>query len=210
MRTELGSLVSISEANRNFSNITKKISAEQDVVIIKNNRPAYAVVDYERYCDMLEKTPRNAKEDSIDLENMMPISQLADIFKNEQGLVGSLPRKDTPVIRNDKIYYIMVQYNVERFKAELSAEVERHMGHSFTVTALRRRQRKVTEYADNEGMALIHIRYKRINMRYSGKCDRYQTVSTLQYYVLFTLKEYAKLQEADRKNSEDVSSALDI
>lgn len=46
---EPSNLFSISEANRYFSNIVKNVDSKNDAVIIKNNKPVYAIIDIEKY-----------------------------------------------------------------------------------------------------------------------------------------------------------------
>lgn len=54
MLVKLQNLFSISEANRNFSNITKQVDEANDVIIIKNNKPSYVVIDIARYRKLLQ------------------------------------------------------------------------------------------------------------------------------------------------------------
>lgn len=42
-------LVSLSEANQNFSKVAKKVEQEGAVVILKNNAPKFVVFDYEEF-----------------------------------------------------------------------------------------------------------------------------------------------------------------
>lgn len=51
MKINAKSLVSISEANRNFSKVAKKVNKDGTVVIMKNNKPRYVLLDYEKLED---------------------------------------------------------------------------------------------------------------------------------------------------------------
>lgn len=42
-------MVSISEANQNFSKIAKLVDADKSVVIMKNNKPKYILLDFDRF-----------------------------------------------------------------------------------------------------------------------------------------------------------------
>ncbi|MCX7695386.1 MAG: type II toxin-antitoxin system Phd/YefM family antitoxin [Caloramator sp.] len=42
-------LVSISEANQNFSRIAKMVEKDKSVIILKNNKPKYILLDYEEF-----------------------------------------------------------------------------------------------------------------------------------------------------------------
>ena len=46
------SLVSLSEANQNFSKVSKKVEKEGRAVILKNNKPKFIVVNYEDFFDL--------------------------------------------------------------------------------------------------------------------------------------------------------------
>ncbi|GAA0727141.1 type II toxin-antitoxin system Phd/YefM family antitoxin [Clostridium malenominatum] len=42
-------IVSISEANQNFSKIAKIVDEDKSVVIMKNNKPKYILLDFEEF-----------------------------------------------------------------------------------------------------------------------------------------------------------------
>lgn len=46
MLINLENIVSISDANRNFSQVARKVDADGPVVVMKNNRPRYVVIPY--------------------------------------------------------------------------------------------------------------------------------------------------------------------
>lgn len=43
MKTDTNNLVSITEANQNFSKVVKTVEQNGDVIILKNNKPQYIV-----------------------------------------------------------------------------------------------------------------------------------------------------------------------
>lgn len=47
MKTDTKNLVSITDANQNFSKVVKKIEQNGDVIILKNNKPQYVVSKFE-------------------------------------------------------------------------------------------------------------------------------------------------------------------
>ena len=51
--------VSITEANQNFSKITKIVDEEKMVIILRQNKPKYLVVDFEE----IAPTEENSKEE---------------------------------------------------------------------------------------------------------------------------------------------------
>ncbi|MCL1885903.1 MAG: type II toxin-antitoxin system Phd/YefM family antitoxin [Dehalococcoidia bacterium] len=46
MNVNIDNLVSISEANQNFSKVARMVDEKGTVVILKNNSPRYVLVDY--------------------------------------------------------------------------------------------------------------------------------------------------------------------
>lgn len=42
-------IVSISEVNQNFSKVAKMVDEKKQVVIMKNNKPKYVMMDFEEY-----------------------------------------------------------------------------------------------------------------------------------------------------------------
>jgi antitoxin Phd len=42
-------MVSMSEANQNFSKVAKMVDEDKSVVIMKNNKPKYVVLDFEEF-----------------------------------------------------------------------------------------------------------------------------------------------------------------
>ena len=65
MIIDTDNLVSITEANRNFSRVTRMIDEKGSVVILKNNTPRYLVIEF-----------NNAEKEQVaDDEDMMSISK---------------------------------------------------------------------------------------------------------------------------------------
>lgn len=54
MYIDLKNLVSISEANQNFSKVARMVDENGAVVILKNNTPRYVLVDYSKLQDNTE------------------------------------------------------------------------------------------------------------------------------------------------------------
>lgn len=49
MKVSIENLVPISEANQNFSQVARKVDRDGTVVILKNNKPRYVLVDYKSF-----------------------------------------------------------------------------------------------------------------------------------------------------------------
>ncbi len=47
MTTNTNNLVSITDANQNFSKVAKKVEQNGDVIILKNNKPQYVVSKFD-------------------------------------------------------------------------------------------------------------------------------------------------------------------
>ena len=50
----MDNLVSITEANQNFSKVVKKVQENNEVIILKNNKPQYIVSKYSKNNNMNE------------------------------------------------------------------------------------------------------------------------------------------------------------
>lgn len=48
MKIDLNNLVSITEANQNFSKVARMVDEKGAVVILKNNSPRYVIIDYKK------------------------------------------------------------------------------------------------------------------------------------------------------------------
>lgn len=82
MTVETSTLVLMTEANQNFSKVTRLVDETGLAVILKNNKPRYIVVDFEEY-DALQ-TARAARKQKVEAtadqlieENMEALRELA-------------------------------------------------------------------------------------------------------------------------------------
>ena len=68
MNIDTNNLVSITEANQNFSKIARMVDENGSVVILKNNAPRYVLVEFNEF----EKTQQASDEDVLALsKNLM-------------------------------------------------------------------------------------------------------------------------------------------
>lgn len=51
MLVDIKNLVSITEANRNFSKIARNVDENGSVVILKNNTPKYVIISYDQIAE---------------------------------------------------------------------------------------------------------------------------------------------------------------
>ncbi|WP_010233462.1 type II toxin-antitoxin system Phd/YefM family antitoxin [Clostridium arbusti] len=63
-------IVSISEANQNFSKIAKIVDQDKSVIIMKNNKPKYVLLDFEEFS-------KEAASEEDKLDNMEAFKELA-------------------------------------------------------------------------------------------------------------------------------------
>ena len=82
MTVNTNSLVAMTEANQNFSKVTRLVDEEGLAVILKNNKPKYIVVSFDEYDEI--KTARENRKIMIDAaadelirENMDALLELA-------------------------------------------------------------------------------------------------------------------------------------
>lgn len=64
MKVELENLISITEANQNFSKVTRLVDKMGPIVILKNNMPKYVVMEYKKVKE--ENTESQLIEDAAD------------------------------------------------------------------------------------------------------------------------------------------------
>ena len=69
-------MISITEANQNFSKVTKVVDEHGTAVILKNNVPRYIVVDF----SMMEKEKIAATEDVLSISERL-IEQNMEAYK---------------------------------------------------------------------------------------------------------------------------------
>lgn len=72
MNINVKNLVSISEANQNFSNVARMVDGNGAAVILKNNKPRYVLIEYSQ----LEK------EETVDEMEIDAILSLSKLVKN--------------------------------------------------------------------------------------------------------------------------------
>ena len=71
MTVDTNTMISITEANQNFSKVTKLVDEHGTAVILKNNTPKYLVIDFSGDEQLLQgKTERTA-----DTEDVLAISE---------------------------------------------------------------------------------------------------------------------------------------
>ena len=63
MKVNTNALVSITEANQNFSKVARMVDEIGDVVILKNNVPKYVLIDYSKFEE--ERMENNATVEKI-------------------------------------------------------------------------------------------------------------------------------------------------
>lgn len=69
MLIDTNSLVSITEANQNFSKVAKLVDEKGSVVILKNNVPRYLIIDFNKAEDLSEVSDDKVSEISKKLIN---------------------------------------------------------------------------------------------------------------------------------------------
>ena len=67
MNIDTNNLVSITEANQNFSKIARMVDENGSVVILKNNAPRYVLVEFNEF----EKTQQASDEDVLALSTSL-------------------------------------------------------------------------------------------------------------------------------------------
>ena len=82
MMVNTNALVPMTDANQNFSKVTRMVEENGLAVILKNNKPRYVVVDFEEYSHVsaalqMRKTKIDTATDKLIAENMDALTELA-------------------------------------------------------------------------------------------------------------------------------------
>ncbi|AEJ24959.1 MULTISPECIES: type II toxin-antitoxin system Phd/YefM family antitoxin [Streptococcus] len=81
MQINIENLVSISEANQNFSKVARMVDTNGTAVILKNNTPKYVLVDYQSLIKEEQVTPTVVEEATLDEVASSVLSRHLDAFK---------------------------------------------------------------------------------------------------------------------------------
>lgn len=82
MQINIENLVSISEANQNFSKVARMVDANGTAVILKNNTPKYVLVDYQSLIKEEQDTPVVVEQTTLDEVATSVLSRHLDAFKD--------------------------------------------------------------------------------------------------------------------------------
>ncbi|QTU82552.1 type II toxin-antitoxin system Phd/YefM family antitoxin [Carnobacteriaceae bacterium zg-C25] len=81
MNINIENLVSISEANQNFSKVARMIDTNGTAVILKNNVPKYVLVDYQSLIKDEQVTSTVVKQSTLDEVATSVLSRHLNAFK---------------------------------------------------------------------------------------------------------------------------------
>ena len=79
MMMNTNALIPMTDANQNFSKVVRLVDERGTAVILKNNKPRYAVIDFSEYDDFLEyrKNMIEKTADHLIEENLEAFQELA-------------------------------------------------------------------------------------------------------------------------------------
>ena len=82
MTVDTNNLISMTEANQNFSKVVRTVDESGLAVILKNNKPRYVVVDFDEYNNIsatlqMRKAKIDSTADKLIDENMEALSVLS-------------------------------------------------------------------------------------------------------------------------------------
>lgn len=82
MMVNTNTLIPMTEANQNFSKVTRLVDESGLAVILKNNKPRYIVVDFEEYDEIqaaraARKQKVDAMADQMIVDNLEAFQELA-------------------------------------------------------------------------------------------------------------------------------------
>ena len=72
-------IVTITDANQNFSKVARMVDEEKSVVILKNNKPKYIIIEYEEFSKDAKSDEEKIEEiaDRVLAQNMGAFKELA-------------------------------------------------------------------------------------------------------------------------------------
>lgn len=79
MLVNMDKMVPISDANQNFSKVAKIVDKEKSVVIMKNNKPKYVIIEFEEFAKeaLSDEERLNSIADRILKQNIDAFKELA-------------------------------------------------------------------------------------------------------------------------------------
>ena len=81
MQVNLENLVPISEANQNFSKVARMVDSKGTIVILKNNKPKYVLVEYDTLIKNEQGGTEVAEQVTVDDVANFVLSRHLDAFK---------------------------------------------------------------------------------------------------------------------------------
>lgn len=79
MNVNTDCIVSISEANQNFSKVARLVDEKKKVIVMKNNKPRYLIIDFEDYeSQITEEQMLDKIADEILEKNFNAFKRLAE------------------------------------------------------------------------------------------------------------------------------------
>ena len=81
MKAELDNLVSMKEANQNFSKVARMVDVNGSVVILKNNTPKYILVDYNLAKEVEEEPVKFAEDNELEMVSSKILKKYKKTFE---------------------------------------------------------------------------------------------------------------------------------
>ncbi|MEG6617369.1 type II toxin-antitoxin system Phd/YefM family antitoxin [Peptococcaceae bacterium 1198_IL3148] len=79
MKVGTDCIISISEANQNFSKIARLVDEKKKVLVMKNNKPKYLIIDFDDYeKNQLEEQKLDSIADDILSKNLNVFKRLSE------------------------------------------------------------------------------------------------------------------------------------
>ena len=72
-------IVTITDANQNFSKVARMVDEEKSVVVLKNNKPKYVIIEYEEFSreEIFEEEKVKEIADRVLVQNFEAFKELA-------------------------------------------------------------------------------------------------------------------------------------
>lgn len=129
MKVSIENLVPISEANQNFSQVARKVDRDGTVVILKNNKPRYVLMDYKSFVqdeglemEMSKQTEKSEINIGVSVDSRFARAGLEATYKGPETYNPLFLYGPEGIVRNDLIDETVKRISNDREFLLLSAD----------------------------------------------------------------------------------------
>lgn len=129
MKVSIENLVPISEANQNFSQVARKVDRDGTVVILKNNKPRYVLMDYKSFVqdealemEMSKQTEKSETNRGVSIDSRFARAGLEATYNGTETYNPVFLYGPEGIVRNELINETVKRISNDREFLLLSAD----------------------------------------------------------------------------------------